>query len=128
MESVSVPFDEIKGKTPRAIKGLSVGGDDVIFDFTDGSQYRMYHQQDCCESVYIEDVTGDVADLIGVPLEFVEESSDSDGEPPHEYDESWTWTFYKLGTIKGWVDIRWLGTSNGYYGESVGLYRTRGIA
>jgi hypothetical protein len=65
----------------------------------------------------VDDVVGDVADLIGSPV-LVAEVSYSTENPRHEWDDSHTWTFYKLATVKGWLDIRWYGASNGYYSET----------
>lgn len=146
--------------------------------FSNGTTLRFYHDQDCCESVGINDIIGDLGDLIGLPLtQFeavsnhgtdngsldddeddiidVEEAVDSvfaigsaaldDGEtiepeivttevstevksPQSEFpgalndhEDSWTWTFYKLATNKGSVTVRWYGSSNGYYSESVDI-------
>jgi hypothetical protein len=92
--------------------------DEVIFTTIDDRVFKFYHEQDCCESVRVEDVCGDLGDLVGVPLNLADEVSNY--VHPEERDaESGTWTFYRFATIKGYVTIRWLGTSNGYYSESV---------
>ena len=117
--NITANFSELKGKTLKEIRGLEKYGDEVRFITEDNEVYLMYHDQYCCESVYIEDVCGDVNDLIGSEILMAEEVSDYDAGRLDEYDESYTWTFYKLATIKGYVTIRWYGTSNGYYSEEV---------
>ena len=109
------------GKTLVSIVGMEEGSEEIIFTTLDGKQYKMYHEQDCCESVTVDDVCGDVMDLIGSPLILAEERT-SEENPPDvniEYQESFTWTFYHFATIKGYLDLRWYGESNGYYSESV---------
>jgi hypothetical protein len=84
----------------------------------------FFHSQDCCEHVRIEDIVGDLSDLEGVELLKAEETHnlfDIIRNIDKEFDESGTWTFYKFATRKGYVDVRWLGESNGYYSESVDL-------
>ncbi|WP_197328701.1 DUF7448 domain-containing protein [Ralstonia syzygii] len=103
--------------------------DDERINFTsnDGRMFVMYHSQDCCESVYIESIVGNLQDLVGEPIlraeEVTHEGSNPEGvDVPEWQDDSYTWTFYKFATRKGYVDIRWYGESNGYYSESVDLY------
>ncbi len=87
------------------------------FTTSDGDVFRMMHDQDCCESVTIADICGDLNDLVGEPV--MHASVESNRAEEWEDFESATWTFYKLATKKGWVTIRWLGESNGYYSEQV---------
>lgn len=96
---------------------------EIWFTCEDGSKYLMYHNQDCCENVCVEDIIGDLNDLIGEPIlnakEVIYKDENPEGVDVPEFQECFTWTFYKLATVKGYVDIRWYGGSNGYYSESV---------
>ena len=120
MRKREAEISELVGLTLTEITAEK-GDDTVMIRTACGRTFRMFNDQDYCEIVSIEDVNGNLSDLIGSPILMAEESSNSD-VPPSEYAESWTWTFYKLATIKGTVVVRWLGDSNGYYSESVYFY------
>lgn len=108
----------LKGKTLMRIEGAEPGSENVKFTLSGGLEIDLEHYQDCCESVYLAEVVGDIADLIGEPLHEVEVVMQN-GDDSEECGDSCTWTFYKFGTRKGRVTLRWLGESNGYYSEGV---------
>jgi hypothetical protein len=126
----NVNISVLVGKTLTA--ATNVDGAEIVFETSEGEVYALYHEQDCCESVYVEDVCGDLEDLVGSPILLAAEVCGECGAdaahqcdttnprgPLYEYEESYTWTFYRLSTIKGSVTIRFYGSSNGYYSECV---------
>ena len=126
-------FKELEGKT---IKSVNIQDDRRELDIfcEDGSAYRMNHEQDCCEDVWLDDIIGDsLEDLIGSPIVIAEERTNiDDAEAEREVkqkgkylDESITWTFYELGTERARVTLRWCGTSNGYYSERVDFIKIK---
>jgi len=121
-------IEDLIGKTFNYIQVVkNYGGrdkDEILFYIAGGDTYRMYHDQDCCESVNIEDICGDLEDLIDRPIVMAEEITSKEN-PKDESDDdgNFTWTFYKLATTKGYVTIRWYGSSNGYYSEEVNIER-----
>ena len=111
---VHVNVDEMLGQ----IFSRVVADEDTVTFENDQVRYTLYHEQDCCESVVVEDIIGDIEDLEGWPLLISREDTNAD-EPELCNEESYTWTFYNFATLKGYVTIRFLGTSNGYYSEEV---------
>jgi hypothetical protein len=111
-----IDFDTLVGKILNKITFYK-GDNDILYLHTDQGIYELTHDQDCCESVNLEEVIGDCKDLYGETITYAEElSNHEDNENGYE---SVTYTFYNLKTQHGDLTLRWLGQSNGYYSESV---------
>lgn len=112
------------GKTLESVEVLD---DEMLFVCTDDEAFRAYHMQDCCETVKIHDIQGALSDLIGSPIIEAGESTSHDWPDdvePDPWAESFTWTTHRFKTRAGAeVVVRWLGESNGYYGEGVYFQR-----
>lgn len=122
-------FSELKGKAFVTIMGCEVGSDRIIFIPEHGNTvYRLTYYADCCANCSVEEIHGDPQDLIGSKILHAElVTSRNDGNPKEEYEDSYTWSFYKLSTIKGSVTIRWYGSSNGYYSEEATFERVQTV-
>lgn len=128
---MKVKIDDLVGKVFTKVY-TNAHNDELIFE-NEQEQFIFYHNQDCCEYVDIEDLCGDLSVLTNTPILVANESCSEDSklaissfaegkyiESNGDF-ESQTWTFYKFATVKGWVDVRWYGASNGYYSEAVDL-------
>lgn len=115
-----VDFSDFVGKV---FEKIDVGDKEIVFH-APGFTAKMYHDQSCCESVYVESVDGDISALCGHKIVMAEEStSDAKEEQGRDYG-LFMWTFYKLADEAGhYVTIRWSGESNGYYSVSVDIVR-----
>lgn len=64
-------FEDLKGKI--LIKIDKTENEELVFTTHTGDKYKLCHFQDCCEDVRIEDICGDLDDLIGEPILLAEE-------------------------------------------------------
>ncbi len=110
-------FSALKGEVVVGFE--QVDEEYILIETLDDWLYILYHQQDCCESVTVEDIVGDPKDFFGQEILLAEERTE-EGEG-----ESSTWTFYTMRCVKGSLDIRWYGISNGYYSESVSCVKVK---
>jgi hypothetical protein len=58
-------IEELMGKT---FTSVVADGASLIFTLEGGKGYIFHHHQECCESVSIDDICGDLHDLEGSPL------------------------------------------------------------
>lgn len=81
---------------------------------TDKHNILFYHEQDCCENVYIELMSPlEILNGTIISCEIVEIP-----EKYNPYDHT-TSTWLKIATSEGYFTAIWRGESNGYYSESV---------
>jgi hypothetical protein len=90
--------------------------DEVILLTTEsGRQFKLYHSQDCCERVYIQEFDNYKA-LIGKKII---EVTDEENDVSKDYYDSATETVITFRVNDATVINRWIGESNGYYSERV---------
>ena len=115
-------LEKIQGLT---VKFIHVDEYEVLLVTECGREFKFYHDQDCCESVSVYDTKGELVKLEGKKLVSVE-YTDMAGIDPDDvvidcHDDSFTWSSVYFKTSEDTVCVRWLGESNGYYGEDISL-------
>lgn len=101
---------------------LEEGESRLLFEMEGGSGVMWTVDGDCCSESWFADLVG-VEDLAGATVTGVESVemealgySTEDGRGRQEHDQVYG---YKLTTDKGWCDIVFRNSSNGYYGGSM---------
>ena len=108
----------------KRITQISVNDDQSILSFaTDGGTVSYQTYGDCCSESWFADITGVDALLGGTVQSADEVNMDGynveDGRTRQVYDEAYGW---KLRTDKGYADIVFRNSSNGYYGGWMELF------
>lgn len=108
----------------KRIRQISVNDDQSILSFaTDDVTVSYVARGGCCSESWFADITGVDALLGGTVQSADEVNMDgynvNDGRTRQEDDEAYGW---KLCTNKGYVDIVFRNSSNGYYGGWMELF------
>lgn len=104
-----------EGKTITQVTGACQGSTLVLFYLDDGTRVRMTPEYEDYSIVSIEEVVGDIEDLIGT----VKQARMACGSLLDAKEGRELWTFYRISTEKGLVTFRWCGASDGYYSVEV---------
>lgn len=120
LNEVNETLNRMVGETIVSVSG-NRHDEEFLVRTASGLVFTFYHNQDCCEDVYLEEIIGDIDDLIGHTVIMAEETCSNDevvGASCYQ-GESFTWTYYRMATERGLVVLRFFGSSNGYYSEAV---------
>lgn len=114
-------YTDIAKLVGETLKYVDDCGDEILLTTESGKKYKIYHSQDCCESVSILDTKGDWHKLIGKVIRVAEHDEETPDKEEIDYYDSATLTTITFKTDDETVISRWIGTSNGYYSESVDI-------
>lgn len=108
-------FADLIGRTVTAVDVEK--GEHFLRFITDAGPVVLVTDGDCCSETWFADITGFDA-LIGSPVLAVEEPDmpalpDGDKRSRQEFDQQYG---IKITTAKGYCDIVYRNSSNGYYG------------
>lgn len=68
-------IESMVGKVFTSVEQTKEYGQNVLIFENDEEQYKFTHDRECCESVWIESIVGDLDDLIGNPILLAEEAT-----------------------------------------------------
>jgi hypothetical protein len=109
----------IEGKTVTNVRSET---GEVHITCSDGSVFKLYHSQACCESVSIQSGAEDLPKLIGKTITKVVETIDNNPDGVDTSGGSATRTTFDFILLNAMpIKLVWLGESNGYYSESVSV-------
>lgn len=109
-------FKSLDGFLGLEVKSVEIAreNEEVHFILTDCRKIVMEHSQECCEDVYLAEVDTDLCSLSGIITKFEEAFVEISSE-----DEYLGATFYNIVVGNTSFNMRWCGSSNGYYSVSV---------
>jgi hypothetical protein len=110
-------LDELNG---LLVKHIDCDDEQLIIEVEDGRRFSFCHEQDCCESVSVYSVDGNLKELQGKKLVRIDcDNVDPDDYVLGEHVDSYTFTNVRFITDEQTSLVRWFGESNGYYGEGI---------
>jgi hypothetical protein len=123
-----ISFKNLVGECFSSIE-VSEDRTQVIFKSAYKATYYMRHKQSCREVVKLEDICGDLSDLIDSEILVASEEANIQEDILHSRkDTDYLWTFYTLRTMRGTVTFRWLGSSNECYAMDVDVWKEKSFS